>query len=74
MQRKSQAVLEMILKGRLEKFYRDTCLLEQKTIKDDTMTVAEYLQAAGNALHSRLQVTAFYRYQKAEELAAKSES
>jgi len=68
MRRKSQAVLEKILKGRLEKFYWESCLLEQKTIKDDTITVAQYLDTAGSALHCRIQVTAFYRYQKAEEM------
>ncbi len=70
MHKKPPAVLAKILQGRLEKFYRESCLLEQQTIKDDSITVAQYLAAAGSSLHSRIQVTEFYRYQKAEELGS----
>jgi len=46
---KPEAMLEKILPGKLKKFYSDTCLLNQPFIKDDSNSVASYLQQSGGA-------------------------
>ncbi len=41
-----EQMIENIAKGRLNKFYKENCLMEQEFIKDGDMTIAQYLQKA----------------------------
>lgn len=53
---KPEAMWEKILPGKLKKFYADVCLLDQPFVKDDSLTVGEYLKKNGGAT-----VTGFIR-------------
>lgn len=55
---KPEDKIEMIAKGKLEKFFKESTLLNQEFIKDNKLTVAQYLQKADKDLT----VTAFRRY------------
>ena len=50
--------IDMIAKGKLEKFFKESTLLQQAFIKDAKLSVQQYLQAADK----ELTVTAFRRY------------
>ena len=50
--------IEMIAQGRLNKYYKEVCLLNQAYIDDNKLTVAQYLQNADK----ELTVTDFKRY------------
>ena len=50
--------IEMIAQGRLNKYYKEVCLLNQAYIDDNKVTVAQYLQNADK----ELTVTDFKRY------------
>lgn len=41
---KPEAMLEKILPGKLKKFYSDVCLLDQPFVKDDSMSVGQYVK------------------------------
>lgn len=41
---KPAEMIEKIMPGKLEKFYSEVCLLKQKFVKDDSLTVEQYLQ------------------------------
>ncbi|MFH0874067.1 MAG: translation elongation factor Ts [Candidatus Komeilibacteria bacterium] len=41
---KPAAMIEKILPGKLDKYYSEVCLIKQKFIKDDKLTVEQYLQ------------------------------
>jgi elongation factor Ts len=43
-------MIENIAKGRVNKFYKDSCLLNQEFIQDSKMTVADYLKSADKEL------------------------
>ena len=47
---KPEAKAEMIVMGKINKFYEENCLLEQKFIKDDKVKVADLLKKAGISL------------------------
>ena len=47
-----------IAKGRMAKFFKESCLLEQEFIQDSKLTVAQYLKAADKDLT----VVAFKRF------------
>lgn len=51
-------MIENIAKGRVNKFYKESCLLNQEFIQDSKMTVKQYLQAADK----ELTVVAFKRF------------
>ena len=52
------AMIENIVKGRINRFFKESCLLNQEFIQDSKMTVAEYLQSADK----ELTVIAFKRF------------
>jgi elongation factor Ts len=54
---KPEAMLEKIAMGKLNKFYKENTLLAQKFVRDNKMSVEQYLQSA----NKDLTVTAFYR-------------
>jgi len=55
---KSDDMIEMIAKGKLEKIFKEMTLLNQEFIKDGKLKVADYLKAADKDL----QVTKFVRF------------
>jgi elongation factor Ts len=65
---KPKEIHDRILRGRIEKFFREKCLLEQAYIKDDSMTVGQFISARAKELDVRLTVRAFVRYEKGEGL------
>ena len=53
-----EAMIEKIAQGRLNKFYKESCLLNQEFIQDGSKTVAEYLKS----INKDLTVTGFKRF------------
>ena len=45
-----EAMIQNIAKGRMNKFYKESCLLNQEYIQDSKVTVAEYLKSADKEL------------------------
>ena len=62
MEGKPEAMLDKISQGALEKFFKDSTLLNQAFIKESKQTVAEFLKATDKGLS----VTGFYRYNLAD--------
>lgn len=54
---KPEAMLDKIAQGRLNKFYQESCLLEQAFIKDSKQTITQYLAS----VDKDLKVSAFKR-------------
>jgi len=59
---KPAAVIEKIITGRIEKFYEDVCLLNQKFIKSDKLTVGAYIQEVAKPLGLTITVKRFSRF------------
>jgi elongation factor Ts len=55
---KAEDMVEKIAQGKLNKFYKESTLLNQEYIKDNKMTIRQYLQS----LNKDLTVTAFKRF------------
>jgi elongation factor Ts len=70
---KSPQVQENIVAGRIYKFYRTNCLLEQAYIRDDTISVDQFLKRASAGFEATVNVTGFFRYEKAEGLNSEDE-
>lgn len=66
MANKPEKVLEGIIAGKIKKYYENNCVLEQAYVKDDSMTVAQYVAKTAKELGAQIKVMAFYRYEKGE--------
>ncbi len=44
------AMIENIANGRINKFYKDFCLMEQEFVKDSSMNIGQYLEKAQSGL------------------------
>lgn len=60
---KPEAIIEKMMVGRINKFYKDICLVEQPFVKNGDLTIAQYLKQNGDAT-----VIRFTRYAMGEGL------
>lgn len=63
---KPEKILDKIATGKLNKFYEDTCLLEQKFVKESKMTVNEMVKALSGKIGEKIDVRRFSRFQLGE--------
>ena len=59
---KPEAVLEKMVNGRIEKFYKENCLLEQAFIKDGDKTVTDIINENSAKIGENINVRRFVRY------------
>jgi len=71
---KPEKVLEMMVNGKIGKFYEINCLLEQEYVKGDKESCAKYVAEAAKAAGGELKVTGFIRYEKGEGLEKREEN
>ena len=62
-QGKPEAMIEKIVVGKVDKYYSDVALLEQKYVKDPDMTVEDYLKSIIGALGENMQIKRFARFE-----------
>ncbi len=65
-QGKPENILDKIVEGKIEKFYEETCLLDQPFIKDDSVTVKDLIQNTIAKLGENIIVRRFARFQIGE--------
>ncbi|MBU1888413.1 MAG: translation elongation factor Ts [Candidatus Omnitrophica bacterium] len=65
---KPENVMEKIVTGKLEKFYSEICLLDQPFIKDDKLTIKEYLSTLIGKIGENIIIRRFIRFQLGEDI------
>ena len=65
---KPAAVVEKMVEGRVKKYYKDVCLLDQDFVKDSSKTVQEIINDAILTIGEKISVRRFTRYQMGEGL------
>lgn len=65
---KPEKIKEKIVKGKLEKFFQEVCLLAQPFIRDTNITVGDYLTSKIAKTGENVVIRRFVRYQLDEEL------
>ncbi len=61
-EKKPPEIIERISKGKLEKFFKETCLLEQAFVKDAEKVVSDVVLEIAGKLKENIQVRRFTRY------------
>lgn len=63
---KPPEVLEKIIEGKLKDFYKEKVLLEQPFIRDDTITIKEYINSKIAKLGENIKIRRFARFEIGE--------
>ena len=70
---KPAAVIEKMLLGRIDKFFKEICLLEQVFVKDSSLTINKLLENASKEFGASIGVKRFVRYEMGEGLQKRSD-
>ena len=65
-------IVEKMIDGRVEKYYKEVCLLEQPFIKDPDKTVTQLITESISKIGENIAVRRFTRYQLGEGIEKKS--
>ena len=69
---KPEDMIEKICEGKMNKFYGDVCLLEQKFIKDEDKTIEQLLVEKTGEIGEKLSVRRFSRFELGEGIEKES--
>lgn len=67
-------IAEKMVAGRIKKYYKDVCLLEQSFIKDDDKSVAAVIKDVSTKIGAPISVVSFARLEKGEGLEKREEN
>ena len=65
---KPDAVIEKMVEGRIQKYLKDICLLEQEFVKDSSKTIQDVINEAIAKIGEKISVRRFVRYEMGEGL------
>ena len=71
---KPEKIIEKMVEGRIEKFYKEVCLLEQPWIKDPDKTIKQLITEKIATIGENINVRRFARFERGEGLAKKEEN
>ncbi len=71
---KPDAIIEKMATGRLNKFFKENCLLDQEFVKDSSMSVSKYLDTVAKKIGGDIKIVDFVRFEKGEGLEKKEDN
>ena len=71
---KPEQVIAKMVEGKIGKYYKENCLLEQAFVKDGNVNVAQYVANTAKALGGKIEVVSFVRFEKGEGLEKREEN
>jgi len=63
---KPEQIIEKIVAGKIEKYYKEVCLLQQEFVKEKNKTISDYLNEMVAKTGERIVIRRFTRYQLGE--------
>ena len=71
---KPEAIAEKIVMGKVGKFYKENCLVDQVFVKDSSLSVTQYTNNVAKELGGSIKITDFVRYEKGEGLEKREDN
>ncbi|NLY29033.1 MAG: translation elongation factor Ts [Firmicutes bacterium] len=71
---KPEKIVDRIVEGRLERFFKEVCLLEQPYIKDPDKTVQEVLQELIAQIGENITIRRFARFERGEGIEKRTDN
>ena len=66
MANKPEAVLGKIVEGKMGKYYKENCLVEQQYVIDGDFTVGKYVESVSKAIGTPVKIASYVRFEKGE--------
>ncbi len=63
---KPAAIADKIVMGKINKYYKENCLVDQEFVKDSKLTVAQYTKNTAKELGGSIEIKKFVRFEKGE--------
>ncbi len=67
-------IAEKMVVGRLKKFFKEICLVDQIFVKDNEKTIADYVAASAKEMGGSIEIESFIRFEKGEGLEKREEN
>jgi elongation factor Ts len=71
---KPEKIIDKMVEGRIEKFYKEICLLEQPWIKDPDKTIDQLLTEKISTIGENINIRRFVRFERGEGITKKEEN
>ncbi len=71
---KPEKIVDKMVEGRIDKYYKEVCLLEQPFIKDPDKTIQQVLTEKIATIGENISIRRFVRFEKGEGIAKKEEN
>ena len=70
---KPDAVKQKMIEGKIKKFFKENCLVDQEFVKDGDLSVAQYTAKVAKDLGGDIKIVKFARFQKGEGLEKRAD-
>ena len=70
---KPEAVKQKMIEGKIKKFFKENCLVDQEFVKDGDLSVAQYTAKVAKDLGGEIKIVKFERFQKGEGLEKRAD-
>ncbi|WP_139904554.1 translation elongation factor Ts [Clostridium thermarum] len=71
---KPEKIVEKMVEGRVQKYYKEVCLVEQVWVKNPDYTITKYLQEKSKEVGSPITVNRYVRFERGEGIEKKEEN
>ena len=71
---KPQQIIEKMVSGKIGKFYEKNCLTEQAYVKDDSVSVGQYVENTAKEFGGKIALAGFWCYERGEGLQKKEDN
>lgn len=71
---KPEKIVEKMVDGRISKYYKENCLVEQVWVKNPDLTIEKHLKEEGNKIGAEITIDKFARFEKGEGIEKKEEN
>lgn len=73
MANKPEAVLHKIVDGKMGKYFKENCLVNQDFVMDGDLTVGKYVEQTAKQLGADIKIISYVRYEKGEGIEKRSD-
>ena len=71
---KPEKIVEKMVEGRIKKYYKEVCLLNQPWVKDADKSISKYLEEKSKEVGSPITVPNYFRFERGEGIEKKEEN
>ena len=71
---KPKEIAEKMVQGRIKKYYKDVCLMEQEFVKDPSKTISDLITEATLKIGEKITIRRFVRYEMGEGLEKRQDN